>query len=38
VKKAVSRDLADLTGWLSRQYGREPHGYQFCAFCRPQQA
>jgi len=36
VRKACSRRLADLERWLVERYGVEGVGFQYCAFCRPQ--
>jgi hypothetical protein len=36
VKKVCSRDLDELIHWVSRNHGPEGEGFQFCAFCRPQ--
>jgi 3-methyladenine DNA glycosylase Mpg len=38
VRKAGSRRLDDLWRWLIDNYGREGLGFQYCAFCRPQDA
>jgi hypothetical protein len=36
VKKVCSRDLPELIQWMTREHGPEGEGFQFCAFCIPQ--
>ncbi len=36
VKKLCDRNLTDLVAALGLLYGREGVGFQYCAFCRPQ--
>jgi hypothetical protein len=36
VPKWCSDDLRELVEALRREYGPESEGFQFCAFCRPQ--
>lgn len=34
VAKACSRDLSELTRWLTERFGAEGTGFQCCHFCR----
>jgi hypothetical protein len=33
VRKACSRDLSELVGWVVARFGPEHTGYEYCAFC-----
>jgi len=33
VRKACSRDLNELVGWVNQRFGPEHTGYEYCAFC-----
>lgn len=33
VRKACSRDLDDLVGWLTQRFGPDGMGFTYCQFC-----